>query len=565
MRFADFILANVEPILAEWDAFARIIWPAALNDLPIEPAAMRDHAEEILRSIAQDMTSHQTGVERSDKSKGHGRVSSTGKIVNRASEQHGSDRVGSGFELEALVAEYRALRASVIRLWRESRPAPDLKDLDDLTRFNESIDQSLTKAVVSYTDQVQKQREALIGSERAAWREAESANSAKDMFLATLSHELRAPLNVIAAWVGIYRGLGFNESNFAEGLDVIERSIKAQVQLVDDVLDVSRVVTGKLRLELCECDLIKTINASIDAVRPAAEAKAITLDVKLDPAASRVTCDALRIQQVVWNLVSNAVKFTGKRGTVGVTLNRDGSDLRIAVSDDGQGISAELLPHVFERFRQADNSTRRQYGGLGLGLSIVKHLVELHGGTVKAQSAGEGHGATFILRLPVKAAFVDATDMEDGSADTDGDGGGSAASSVRRTWLDGLRVLVVDDDADARRALSRLLEGVGAHVITAASAANALEALTNAKDKDEGPDVLVSDVGMPGHDGYDLIREVRRRGHRAEDLPAVALTGFTKSKDAREAELAGFQVHVSKPINVHDLTTVIARLAGRVL
>lgn len=564
MRLAKFILTNIEPILVEWEDFARSIWPTTLNDPTGDPATLRDHAEIILRATATEMMSDQSALQQSDKSKGHGHESAAGGHVDRASGQHGSARVGSGFELWAVVAEYRALRASVIRLWRESCPEPDRRDLDDLTRFNESMDQSLTEGVRSYTEQVKRDREALLGNEQAARREAESANRAKDMFLATLSHEMRTPLTAIVGWVSLLRMEGFSEANLAEGLDVIERNTKAQVQLMEDVLDVSRIVAGKIRLEIRDCDLIKAINAGIDAVRPAADARDITLDVQLDPTAGRASCDATRIQQIVWNLLSNAIKFTPKGGAVRVILDRERSSSRITVSDNGQGISPELLPYVFDRFRQADSSTRRQFGGLGLGLSIVKHLAEMHGGTVEAHSAGEGQGATFTVRLPIRAISVGEADVDATSAVEAGDGSAATTGYGRPlVRLDGLHVLVVDDEDDARAMLVKVLEGVGARVTTAADAADALALLHDAAQTGNGPDVLVSDVGMPGQDGYDLIREVRRRGLHAEVLPAVALTAFAHTNDAREAALAGFQIHIPKPVNIGDLTAVIARLAGR--
>ena len=237
-------------------------------------------------------------------------------------------------------------------------------------------------------------------------REAEAANRAKDVFLATLSHEMRTPLNAIVGWLSILRHEDAETRHFQEGLKVIERNTKAQVQLIDDVLDVSRIVSGKLRVDIRPCELTDVINAGVNAVRPAAEARGITLDVQLDPSASGASCDGVRIQQVVWNLVSNAVKFTPKGGRVDVTLSREQSSLQIQVSDNGQGISAELLPHVFDRFRQADSSTRRRFAGLGLGLSIVKYIVEAHGGTVEAKSPGEGKGSTFTVRLPIRAVRI---------------------------------------------------------------------------------------------------------------------------------------------------------------
>jgi len=561
MRLADFILANVEPILAEWEVFARSIWPGAPTHPATDPATLRDDAEDILRATASDMISAQTATQQSEKSKGHDPIETGPGSVNAASATHGSGRVGSGFDLWAVVAEYRALRASVIRLWRESGPIPDLHDLDDLTRFNESIDQSLTEGVRAYTRQVEQDRQASLANQQALRMEAEAANRAKDMFLATLSHEMRTPLNAIVGWMNILRKKDCEDEDFQEGLDVIERNTKAQVQLIEDVLDVSRIVSGKLRLEIHPCDLMESVSAGIDAVRPAALARSIALDVDLDPSACKATCDSTRIQQVVWNLVSNAIKFTPKGGTVRVTLTRAKSLLQIQVSDTGQGISPELLPYVFERFRQADSGTRRKFAGLGLGLSIVKHLVEAHGGTVEAHSPGEGRGSTFTVRLPIRAVHIDES-VPAGSSpttvETDDDAAQTTTPGPPPVRLDGLRVLVVDDEADARRVLVKVLEGVGAIVTAAGSAAEAMEALPNAR-----PEVLVSDLGMPDEDGFDLIRKVRAGGNHSKELPAVALTAFVHKDDARQALLAGFQVHVPKPVDPHDLTSVIASLTGR--
>ena len=301
-------------------------------------AEVRDDAEDILRATALDMQSDQTGAQQAEKSKGASRPwdesgPDAGIVIPR------SGRVGSGFDLWAVIAEYRALRASVLRLWRESDPAPDLRDLDDLTRFNESIDQSLTHAVRSYAEQVERDREALLANEQASRRGRRSRQPRKDVFLATLSHEMRTPLNAIVGWLSILRHEDAETRHLQEGLKVIERNTKAQVQLIDDLLDVSRIVSGKLRVDIRPCELADVINAGVNAVRPAAEARGITLDVQLDPSASGAWCDSVRIQQVVWNLVSNAVKFTPKGGRVDVTLSREQSSFQIQVSDNGQGIS----------------------------------------------------------------------------------------------------------------------------------------------------------------------------------------------------------------------------------
>ena len=558
MRLADFILANVEPILVEWESFARGIWP---NGATADPAELRDDAEDILRATAVDMQSHQTAAQQAEKSKGASRQWDESGDLTRASSSHGAGRVASGFDLWAVVAEYRALRASVLRLWRESGPAPDLRDLDDVTRFNESIDQSLTHAVRSYVEQVERDRKALLANEQASRREAEAANRAKDLFLATLSHEMRTPLNAIVGWLSILRHEDAETRHFQEGLKVIERNTMAQVQLIDDLLDVSRIVSGKLRVDIRPCELADVINAGVNVMRTAAEARGITLNVRLDPSASGALCDSVRIQQVVWNLVSNAVKFTPKGGRVDVTLSREESSFQIQVSDTGQGISPDLLPHVFDRFRQADSSTRRRFAGLGLGLSIVKYIVEAHGGTVEATSPGEGKGSTFTVRLPIRAVRIREESEEEEIASDSGED--ESADSVhiadRRppVRLDGVRVLVVDDEADARRVLVMVLERVGAIVTTADSARAAIEALPKAR-----PDVLVSDLGMPDQDGFDLIRQLRDDGHDARDLPAVALTAFVQKDDAHLALLAGFQVHLPKPVDPHELTSVIARARG---
>jgi signal transduction histidine kinase/ActR/RegA family two-component response regulator len=432
--------------------------------------------------------------------------------------------------------------------------------LDDVTRFNESIDQSLTHAVRAYAEEVERDRAALLASEQASRRDAETANRAKDMFLATLSHEMRTPLNAIVGWLSILRHDSAQPRHFEEGLKVIERNTLAQVQLIDDILDVSRIVSGKLRVDIRRSELADVINAGVNAVRTAAEARGITLDLRLDASASTAWCDSVRMQQVVWNLVSNAVKFTPKAGRVDVTLRRESSSFQIQVSDTGQGISPELLPHVFDRFRQADSSTRRKFAGLGLGLSIVKYIVEAHGGTVEVNSSGEGQGSTFTVRLPIRAVRIGEDDDDRAIAIDAGEDepAGSVSVAHRRppVRLDGVRVLVVDDEADARRVLSLVLERAGAVVATAGSVAEAIEALGHAR-----PDVLVSDLGMPEQDGFDLIRHLRNDGHAAEHLPAIALTAFVQKDDTQLALAAGFQVHLPKPVDPYDLTSAIARLA----
>ncbi len=399
----------------------------------------------------------------------------------------------------------------------------------------------------------QIEREAHLINEQSLRIEAQAANRSKDMFLATLSHELRTPLSAIVGWVSILRAEKCNEEDLAEGLEVIERNTAAQLRLIEDVLDVSRIVSGKLRLEIRQCDLVKVITAAVEVVQSTADAKGVSIAMDLDSSASPVTCDPSRIQQVIWNLLSNAVKFTPKGGMVSVSLERVRSSARIKVTDTGRGIEPEFLPFIFERFRQADSSTRRKYGGLGLGLSIAKQLTELHGGTITVESAGWGRGATFSVELPVRAVNLPEDDDEDVPA-----GIHPVLSDLPEVRLDGLRVLIVDDEADARRAVSKVLQAAGAIVTVASSAEDAMFIMSKHQ-----TEVLVSDIAMPDEDGYDLIRRVRAAGHTARDLPAIALTAFAHKEDRLRALLSGFQVHVPKPVDPHDLIAVIGSLVGR--
>ncbi len=434
------------------------------------------------------------------------------------------------------------------------------------------VDGEVVGAITCFSDTTQmkrfeREREALLANEQVLRSEAEAANRSKDLFLATLSHELRTPLNAIVGWMSILRMKGRTEEDLIEGLDVIDRNTRVQVQLIDDVLDIARIISGKLRLEIQSCDLTKVVKEGIDVVRAAAEAKNITLKAVLDPAADPAFCDPVRMQQVVWNILANAIKFTPPGGNVSIWLKREPNAIQILIADSGQGMSAELLPYIFDRFHQADSSTRRKFGGLGLGLSIVKQLLEMHGGTVEAHSAGEGHGSTFTLLLPFRSVRAPAS-IDDppevlpptNTAAADVHKTKSAATSFVR--LDGLVVLVVDDEIDVRRILTKVLGDAGAKVTVAGNVAEAMAALQRGGPNPH-PHILVSDIGMPNEDGFDLIRKVRQGGYTAHDLPAVALTAFATQEDRRQTLLAGFQVHVSKPVDLHELTTAIARLTGR--
>lgn len=397
------------------------------------------------------------------------------------------------------------------------------------------------------------QRSVMLEREQQARTLAEDANRIKDEFLATLGHELRSPLNAMLGWVQMLRTGKLSEAARANALEVVERNARAQNKLIEDLLDVSRIITGKLRLDVQLVELEAVVTAALDTVRPAAEAKAVRLTAILDPKATTVAGDPNRLQQVVWNLLANAVKFTPKSGRVQVELSRVNSHVEIVVADSGAGITPEMLPHVFERFRQADSSTTRAHNGLGLGLAIVRQLTELHGGSVRAESDGLGKGATFTVRLPVRAVSgrqAEAQGVHPGET--------TLPNAVGLPRLDGVRVLVVDDEPDGREVVKAVLEVCGAEVTAAASAQEALTLL------DQSPfDVMVSDIGMPWMDGYSLIQRVRTLGTSAGQMPAAALTAYVRPEDRTRALLAGFQQHLSKPVEPSELVAVVATLAGR--
>jgi signal transduction histidine kinase/ActR/RegA family two-component response regulator len=393
----------------------------------------------------------------------------------------------------------------------------------------------------------EKNREALLVSERAARSEAERATRLKDEFVATLSHELRTPLNAIVGWASILRADRRTET-INQGVEVIERNAKLQAQMIEELLDMSRIISGKLLFELEKTDVGELVEAAVAAVRPAAAAKGVVLNLNVARSSS-VSADPARLQQIAWNLLTNAIKFTPRAGRVDVTLREHQGQVELSVSDTGLGIKPEFLPFVFDRFRQADASTTRRHGGLGLGLSIVRSLVELHGGTVDVESPGEGQGATFIVRLPIPPLPEEVPVS-------------LPVPEIQGTpELSGLRILVVDDEADARTLARRVLEERGAHVITVSSAAEAIASFG----ENNPPSVLVSDIGMPEQDGYDLIKQMRSMPGDAGRVPAVALTALARAEDRKRALSAGYQKHVSKPVDPAELVAVIAGLAGRAL
>jgi signal transduction histidine kinase/CheY-like chemotaxis protein len=398
-----------------------------------------------------------------------------------------------------------------------------------------------------------EERRHLLEAERAARTESERASLMKDEFLATLSHELRTPLSAILGWSQMLAMGGYSPEDLAEGLESISRNAHAQTRLIDDLLDMNRIVSGKVRLDVQTADLASVIDAAVNAVRPSIDAKGIRLRKILDPLAGPVLGDPTRLQQIVWNLLTNAVKFTPKEGKIDVLLERVNSHIEITVSDSGEGIAPQFLPHVFERFRQSDSSLTRRHGGLGLGLAIVKQLDELHGGTVRAKSAGEGQGATFVITLPI-APIREANERREHPT-----AGLTASWNWRDVHLEGIKVLVVDDEPDARNLVKRLLLTCGAEVATAESAAQALAQLSSQR-----PQVIVSDIGMPEIDGYHFMREVRQlSAESGGKTPAVALTAFARSEDRTRAMMAGYNVHIAKPIEPHELIATVASLVGR--
>jgi PAS domain S-box-containing protein len=387
------------------------------------------------------------------------------------------------------------------------------------------------------------------------YRQAEESSRLKEEFLATISHELRTPLSAILGWTRMLRLGQLSKDNEIKALDTIERNARAQAQLVDDLLDVSRIITGKLRMDVRPADPNLFIDAAVEAVRPAAEAKGVRVQKVIDTGPISIPGDPVRLQQVVWNLLANAIKFTPRGGRVQIRSERVNSHFEIVVSDTGQGISPDFLPYVFDRFRQADQKTSRQHGGMGLGLAIVRHLVELHGGTVSASSEGEGHGATFTVTLPIVPIY---------QTDSSGSRVHPAARDLlpvddSTDRLDGLRILVVDDEADTRALLKQGLEYCGAEVKDVGSAAEALKELETYV-----PDILISDIGMPGVDGYDLIRQVRQLPiNKGGKVAAIALTAYTRTEDRLQALRAGYDMHVPKPVELAELVAVATTLARR--
>jgi PAS domain S-box-containing protein len=446
---------------------------------------------------------------------------------------------------QAFRAEYRIRRADGEARWIIEHAVP-------LFEGARRAFSGFIGSCVDVTDSktLQAEREDTLKAERAAREEAERVGRLKDEFLATVSHELRTPLNAILGWATLLRRLQPGGEDHSRGLETIERNARVQGQIIADLLDMSRIISGKVQLDVQSIDLAEVVNAALDAVRLSIEAKKLRLRVTLDARAGRIRGDAGRLQQVFWNLLTNAVKFTPSGGRIDVIMERVNSHVEVCVEDSGAGIRPEFLAFVFDRFRQADSTTTRKHGGLGLGLSIVKHLVELHGGSVRVKSAGEHQGSTFIVALPISVIrSEDGKPERPAFSDVD-------VSTIELPSLAGARVLIVDDQPDARILICRLIEESGGRCVLAGSGLDALKMLA-----EEDVNILISDIGMPEFDGYDLIRKVRgMHDSRVRNIPAIALTAYARNDDRQRALLAGFQMHVSKPVEPRELIAGVASL-----
>ncbi len=490
---------------------------------------------------------------------------------------HPDDREHARLAVEVALAnhsdydiEYRVKRDDNTEVWVSSKgrgiyaddgtTAGMLGFLQDISlrKKNEDTLRQQAEALLTLNETAQMARaeaEQAAAQNERLYRQAEESSRLKEEFLATISHELRTPLSAILGWTRMLRMGQLSVEDSAKALDTIERNARAQAQLVDDLLDVSRIITGKLRMDVRPADPNSFIDAAVEAVTPAAEAKGVRVQKIVDTGAVSIPGDPVRLQQVVWNLLSNAIKFTPRGGRVQIYSQRVNSHLEIVVSDSGQGISPDFLPYVFDRFRQADQKTSRQHGGMGLGLAIVRHLVEMHGGSVRASSEGDGKGATFTVMLPISPVY---------QVDSSGSRVHPAARDLLppndiTDRLDGLRILVVDDEADTRELLKQGLEYCGAKVKVVGSADEALGELKTAL-----PDILISDIGMPGSDGYDLIRAIRGLpAANGGKIAAIALTAYTRIEDRLHALRAGYDMHVPKPVELAELVAVAATVARR--
>jgi len=477
---------------------------------------------------------------------------SEGVVQDRRGEPRNAWAIGTADGTAAVLVGERV--ATPVRpLLREFLPMFGALFRSETVAARAAVQTEIARHAAAQANSLAAKLDATRAELQRALGAAETASRARDEFLATVSHELRTPLTSIIGWIQLLQ-LDQNSASLAEGLETIDRNARAQSRLIEDILDFSRINAGKLRLNVQSVDLADVIDAAIDVVRPAADAKQIRIERMLDSEAGYVSGDHDRLQQVVWNLLSNAVKFTPGGGKVQVRLERVNSHCELAVSDTGEGIAPSFLPFVFDRFSQADSSSTRAHTGLGLGLGIVRHLVELHGGTVQAFSPGIGCGATFVVRLPLLVAHDRPGDRVAQHIEL------PAARATTREFVDltGLDVLVVEDNDDSRKLLQTILSRAGARVHAAGDVASAMRIVAGT-----WPDIIISDIEMPGEDGYSFIRKIRLQEPPSVHVPAIALTAYTRSVDRVRALAAGFQTHMSKPVDPAELVAAVRSLVPR--
>jgi signal transduction histidine kinase len=521
MSLSRFIDANHDSILAEWEAFARTILPAAGG---MDVTALRDHAEQMLRAIVEDMESFQTTENQGEKSKG--RRADTAPAVTRVAREHANGRFADLFTQNQLVSEYRALRASVIRLWTDQMGMADRAALDGLTRFNEAIDQSLTEAIAAFASSVE--------------HALRMADHRKNEFLATLAHELRNPLAPIRAAARIAKSPSATAAQLQWSHDVIDRQVHYMARLLDDLLDVSRITRGKLELRMEAVELAAIIDNALETARPIIDSRSHRLTVTLPKKEVHLYADTIRLAQVFSNILINAAKYSEPNGRIDLSAFVEGSVVVIKVRDSGIGIAPELLPRVFDMFAQATPARDRADGGLGIGLALVKGLVEGHRGSVQAHSEGLGGGSEFTVRLPITQS-AKAHAMRAGR---------QRAESPQKPR----RIVVADDNRDAVESLAMLLEFDGHDVLSARDGEEAFEVAAAAR-----PEVMLLDVGMPKMNGYELAKRIRAEPWGSQ-VKLIAITGWGQEEDVRKAKAAGFDHHLTKPINHDEVQALLSEL-----
>ena len=517
MRLADFILDQISCILEEWEKFARTVEPAASVMTSKE---LRNHASVMLKSVARDLCTTQSREEEITKSHGQEPKASQAE----AGEEHGIARLESNFTIEQLFSEYRALRSSVLRLWNEANGSPSSTDIDDIIRFNEAIDQLLASSVFSFA--------------RATREAAEAEQRRKDQFLAMLAHELRNPLSPISAAATLLKMAKSNESVIINASNIIARQVAHMSTIVDDLLDVSRVTRGAVELKLEPLDLRHAINDAIEQVESQIQARQHVLTVTEMPQPLTILGDKKRLVQVLTNLLTNAAKYTPERGHIQLKLDAYNDQLAITVEDNGIGMSPDFAPHAFDLFAQAERTSDRASGGLGLGLALVKSLIESHAGKVTCTSAGLGQGSQFTLWLPRQA-------VDDKQVERRG------TPRVNVPTAERLKIMVVDDNVDGASMLAMLLESAGHEVVTEHHASEALD-----RSKTNAPDVFVLDIGLPDIDGNELARHLRAQPETGKAV-LIALTGYGLAEDREQTAAAGFDHHLVKPVDTEKLYRIL--------